>query len=94
VRPDGVALKDHADVAFVRRHELVLARDDAAGDDDAASVRSLEPGHAAQGGGLAAPAWPEQRVEAAGLDLEADAVHGIHALLAVDEHLVQVFDGQ
>ena len=51
VRPDGVALKDHANVTFVRRHQRRgRARKDHAGADlDLASGRRLEPGNAAQG---------------------------------------------
>ena len=75
VREQGVVLEDHPDPPPLRSDELAGAGERAAGEADAPRVGSLEAGDQPQGGGLAAPRRPEQGAEAAGLDLEVEAVH-------------------
>jgi hypothetical protein len=80
VRPDRVALEDHAHAAALRWHEEPRGaggkRPVAQG--DLAPIGSLEPGHESEGGGLAAAARAEQRQELAGLRFEREVVDRDH----------------
>src|SRR5579859_4345958 len=78
VRPDGVALEDHADVALFGWHEQVAlgATDLPGAQPDLACIRLLEAGNRAQRGGLAAAARAEQNQQLPIFDLEADSVNG------------------
>ena len=81
VRPDGVGLEHHAEVALVRRHRHGLGgiEHHAAADLDAAGVGRLQAGDAAQRRGLAAAGGPEQADE---LAVGGDEAH------VVDDELV------
>jgi hypothetical protein len=78
VRPDGIGLEHHGDVARVRGHMGLGGRVEHAlrADGDAARGRRLQAGHAAQGACLAAAAGPQQGEELAGLYRQRDAVDG------------------
>jgi hypothetical protein len=67
-------LEDHADPPVVRIDPGVFAGDRAAGDRDAARVRSLEAREQAQERGLAGAAWAEQRDQLAAIDVQGGAV--------------------
>src|ERR1051326_5892242 len=83
VRPDGVALKDHADVALVWRDDAAAGAGihDVLADLDLAALGRLQPRDAAQRAGLAAARWAKQRVELPAANAEADAAHGVHDAL-------------
>ena len=80
MRPDGVGLKHHADVALVRRDENAAREgiDELARDGDFAFARGLQAGEATQRGGLAAAGRPEERVELPFLDLQIDPADGVN----------------
>ena len=80
VRPDGVALKDHAQVALLgRQRETLLARSyQAAGQVDRAAFRLLQTRHDAQRGALATAARPQQGEDIAWRDGQTQAVDGGH----------------
>src|SRR3989442_13073096 len=61
VRPDGVALEDHADPARLRRDERAVPPDDPPPDRDAPPLGALEAGAAAKGPRLNASRGPEAR---------------------------------
>src|SRR5262249_5821814 len=75
VRPQGVVLEHHADVARVRPEPL----DAAVAEPDLAAVGYVKPGDQPQERRLAAPGGSEQREQLAVGDLEAPAVDGGHA---------------
>jgi hypothetical protein len=94
VRPDGVGLEHHPDVATVRGHEPRPGRDRLAGQADAAGVGPLEAGDAPQGGRLPAARGAEQRVELALLDREGHVPDGVDVVPPVGEHLAQAVDDE
>ena len=85
VRPDGVGLEHHAEIALVRRDENALVRriDEPAGDLDLARNRLLQPGDRAQRRGLAAARRPEQREQFALRHLERDVLRGFDRATAL-----------
>jgi hypothetical protein len=78
VRPHGVGLEDHADVALARAHQdaALGLRHDAVADRDAAARRMFQTRHAAQGRGLAAARGAEQDHDLSRRHVEAHAVDG------------------
>ncbi len=90
VRPDGVGLEHHADVALVGRHHdmLLVRKDELVIDDDLAGGRPLETRETTQCRGLAAPRRPQHGVELAVLDLDVDPTHRVNA--AFSAHIVNV----
>ena len=84
VRPEGIALEDHAHVAPVRRQ----MRHVAVAGQDAAFLRLVEARHGAQERRLAAARRSEQEKQLAGFDAQIDA--GQHRLGS--EPLRQFFD--
>src|ERR1700730_16530502 len=68
MREQRVILEDEADIAAVRR----LVVEALAAQPDRAFAEALEASDAAQGRGLAAAAWPQERKELAGMDLEGN----------------------
>ena len=78
MRPDGVALKNHADGATVGGHKRVHLRrkDFLAGDKDFAAVGFFQTGDAAQGGRLAAARRAQKSVETAFFDVKRNIVDG------------------
>src|SRR5690606_21791698 len=95
VRPQGVGLEDHADVAPLGRHVQAALGGvlSSARDGDLTGVGLLEPGDRAQQGGLAATARPEQDDELAAADAQCDVVYGPHdAAVTAPEPLVEARD--
>jgi len=94
VRPDGVALEHHPEVAAVRRHvdRAGGAEHHLVGHRDLAAVGRLQPGDAVQGRGLAAAGRAEERVELAARDAERDAAHRGHPAAVRGEMLLQAAD--
>jgi hypothetical protein len=92
VRPDGVRLEHHAEIALVGRDEDAFARriDHAPGDLDLARGRPLQAGDRAQGRGLAAAGRSQQREQLALGHFERDVLRGLDRLAA----LVGVFSEQ
>jgi len=80
MRPDGVGLEHHAELAMIGRHEQVggCIAHHAAADRDAPGVVALQPGDHAQGRRLAAARRPEQGDELAVLDGEVDRIDCLH----------------
>src|SRR5439155_12526939 len=80
MRPDGVGLKHHADVALVRRDgDAARGREDQiVADKNLSFVRLLQTSHGAQGRRLAAATGSEQGIELPRLHFEADAADGVH----------------
>jgi hypothetical protein len=74
VGEEGVALEDSVDGTAVGR----LVRHLLAVDEDAAAGGQFQPGDHAQGGGLAAAAWPQQREELAFADRQIRAANGVN----------------
>src|SRR5262249_55305206 len=72
VRPDRVALEDHADAAPVRGEEgpCATVSDHLGADPNPSCIRSLKAGDTAQRRRLPAAGWPQQRVQLAGPRLE------------------------
>ena len=68
VRVERVVLKNHRDIAILRRHVV----DELIADVDFARGRLLQPGDHAQGRALAAPRRPDQHDELAIGDVEID----------------------
>jgi hypothetical protein len=62
MRPDGVGLKNHADISLIRDNENSNARieDRSSTQENFAAQRPLQSGDAAQRGGLAATGWAKQ----------------------------------
>src|SRR5262249_3026641 len=89
VRPHGVGLEHHADAALLGRHVAAPRRvvHRLAVDGDAAAAWLLEAGDGAQGRGLAAARWAEERHVLATSDGEADAGHRDLIAVAHDEIL-------
>ena len=81
MREQGVALEDHPDVALVGREAGDLRGADA----DLTRVGLDEPGNHAEGGGLAAPARPEQGDELAGAHVEGDRVDRDDVVVRLDD---------
>src|ERR1700730_13635805 len=77
MRPDGVALEDHADVALFGRHKQVSrgAADLPWAEPDFTFIWLFEAGNRAQRGCLAAAAGAEQNQQSPILDFEADSVN-------------------
>ena len=75
VREQRVVLEHEAHAPRLRRHVHAGSRERAALERHRARVQAFEPGDEAQGGGLAAPGRPQQRHDAARVQVEADAVH-------------------
>src|SRR5437867_1722344 len=94
VRPDGVRLEDHADVARVRRNEPSRSRQHRLVEPDDAVLGTLESGDAAERRRLAAAGGAEDREEAAVRDGERDVLDGAHAATVGDEGLPQPLDLQ
>src|SRR5438445_86507 len=94
VRPDRVALEDHADPARLRRDERAVPRDDPAADRDAPPLGALEAGDAAKCRRLPASRGTEQRVEAAVLDREREVLHGAQLAAIGGEALAEVLDAE
>ena len=92
VRPDGVGLEHHAEIALVGRDEDALGRgvDEAPADLDLARGRPLQPRDRAQRRGLAAAGRAEQREQLALRDLERDVLRGLDRAAA----LIGVFGEQ
>src|SRR5579864_3122700 len=76
VRPHGVALEHHTDVAIfgIEINAALGRRDRVAADLDLAAIGPLQPGNASKCRGLAAAGWAEQGDELAFLDGEVDVV--------------------
>ena len=71
MRPQRIALEDHARVAFVGRK----VRNIHVADPNGAAVRDTEARDTAKQGGLAATAWAEEEEEFAGFDEEGHVIH-------------------
>jgi len=84
VGPDGVGLKNHADISLVRRNENPTRgiEDSSAAQLDLSFLRPLQSGHAAQSRGLAATGWAEESKKLSWLDVEADFVDGFDRAVA------------
>jgi len=91
VRPHGIGLEHHADVALARAHQQVALglRHDATADRDAAAGRMLEAGDTAERRGLAAARGAQQHDDLAGRHVE---VHPVHGGFARREPLDEVLD--
>jgi hypothetical protein len=76
VRVQGVALEDHRDVAFLRRHRV----DDPIGDPDRALADRFEAGYHPQRRCLAASGRSDEDDELAVVDVEVEVVHGLRAV--------------
>ncbi len=85
VRVERVALEDHRDVAVLRRHVV----DDPVADEHPPVADVLEPGHAAQCGGLSAARWPDEDQELPVLDLQVEVVDGDDVLAVPLVHVVE-----
>jgi hypothetical protein len=96
VGPDRIGLKHHADAAIARRHEYVGGRVEHGGvaDHDAAAVRALQSGDAAQRRRLSAARRSEQREQLAAFHPQADAVDRLHVGASGGKNLGQVLDCQ
>src|SRR5215470_3410099 len=83
MRPNGIGLKDHADVSFVRRYDNLRRRreDQVIADKDFSLVWCLQTGHRSQGGSFAAAARAEQRMELTLLDFQVDTADRVHTPL-------------
>ena len=81
MRVEREGLEDHRHVAALHRG----IGDVAAGKEDPAGIRPLEPGDRAQGGGLAGSARSQDHEELALGDLEIEPVQGDHAAVALGE---------
>jgi hypothetical protein len=91
VRPHGIGLKDHADVALARvdQHPALRFRHHAAADGDAAAGGMFQPRHAAQCRGLAAARRAQQHHDLARRHVE---IHAVDGGLARREALDEVLD--
>jgi hypothetical protein len=87
MRPDGIALEDHADGAVIRRSVDTRARieDAVPTDGDAPLIGALEPRDASQGRGLAAARGAEQGEELALAHDETDIIHRADLAEPLDE---------
>ena len=85
MRPQGVVLKEEADVALVGRNVDALLRgvDDLAADNDFAGGRRFQTRNHAQRGGLAAAGRAEQGDEAAVGDIQIQVLNGREAAEAL-----------
>ena len=90
VRPERVALEDHARVSLVRGN----ARDVLAAYEDSALIRFVEARDVAQKRRLAASRRPEQEEELAGLDLKIDMIERGRRAEALREVLDLDGDGE
>ena len=77
MRPDGVGLKHHADVALVRRHEQPFGGHDHGliAEKNIARVGMFQTGDHAQRRGLAAAARTEQGEDLAVVNVEGKILH-------------------
>jgi hypothetical protein len=87
VRPERVALEDHAHLPLVRRHERapVGVDDDAIAHADASARGALETGQAPQRRRLAAARGAEQGDELAGSDRQIQSVQSGLAAVALGQ---------
>ncbi len=95
VRPQGVGLEHHVDVALVgRERDAALAVEDGlAPDGDGPGIRVLETGETSEQGRLATPAGPEQDQDLLLIEGQVDIVDRRHlGPAAADEGLVDVAD--
>jgi hypothetical protein len=94
MRPDGVGLKHHADLASLRRHKGAVsgAIHGAVVDHDLAGHRLFEPGDAAQRRRLPQRRWAEERKQPPLANCERDAVEGAHLALRAGEGFDQIFN--
>ncbi len=74
VRPQGVVLEDHGEVATLRRLVGGAVGDEPVAEHEAALGQPLDAGQAAQEGRLAGPGGAEQHAEGPRLDGEVDPV--------------------
>ena len=76
MRPNGVGLKNHPQLALVRRNEHIAARrgHGCAIDQNLAIIRFLQTRNQPEGRRLAAPRRAEQSENFSGLNRETDAV--------------------
>jgi hypothetical protein len=88
VRVERIVLEHHGDVAVLRRHIV----DDMVIDGDLAVGDVLQPCDHAQRGRLAATGRSDQHDELVILDLEVDAAHRLHIVIALD-NLTQRYVG-
>ena len=91
MRPHRVGLEHHPHIAQPRRHQHPLARrgHQIPAEADLPARRMLQPGHAAQGRGLAAARRAQQHHNLPGSD---GKTHPIHRRLAGREYFAQIAD--
>ena len=75
MREQSVILKHHAHAPVFRRHKNSITGNRLIADSDGAGIWNFQPGYQAQGGGLAATAWPQQHQDLALLHRQIQMVH-------------------